>query len=233
MRYCHSHRNKSNIMQHSFTEENYLKIIHSLSGPQGAEVSTNALAEGTATRAASVTDMLKKLAEKELINYKKYQGVTLTPLGEKLALKVIRKHRLWEVFLVETLGFGWDEVHDIAEELEHIPSDRLVERLAAFLGNPQYDPHGDPIPDAKGNMPTADYLKLSDVEEGDKVLMMGVLEHATPFLQHLDRSGLMLGCAMEIKEINDYDKSALIQIDGVKTLFISQEVSKNLLVQKV
>jgi len=220
-------------MQHSFTEENYLKIIHNLSGPEGAEVSTNALAEGTATRAASVTDMLKKLAEKDLINYKKYQGVTLTPTGEKLALKIIRKHRLWEVFLVETLGFGWDEVHDIAEELEHIPSDRLMERLAAFLGHPQFDPHGDPIPDAKGNMPTADYLKLSEVDEGDKVRMMGVLEHTTPFLQHLDRSGLMLGCEMEIKETNDYDKSALVQIDGVKTLFLSQEVSKNLLVQRV
>ncbi|MPR33236.1 metal-dependent transcriptional regulator [Salmonirosea aquatica] len=220
-------------MQHSFTEENYLKIIHNLSGPEGTEVSTNALAEGTATRAASVTDMLKKLAEKDLIHYKKYQGVTLTPTGEKLALKIIRKHRLWEVFLVETLGFGWDEVHDIAEELEHIPSDRLVERLAAFLGNPQFDPHGDPIPDAKGNMPAADYLKLSELHEGDKVLMMGVLEHATPFLQHLDRSGLMLGCEMEIKEINEYDKSALVQIDGVKTLFISQEVSKHLLVQRV
>ena len=220
-------------MQHSFTEENYLKIIHNLSGPEGAEVSTNALAEGTATRAASVTDMLKKLAEKELINYKKYQGVTLTPPGEKLALKIIRKHRLWEVFLVEKLGFGWDEVHDIAEELEHIPSDRLVERLAAFLGHPQFDPHGDPIPDAKGNMPAADYLKLSEVEEGNKVRMMGVLEHTTAFLQHLDRSGLMLGCEMEIKETNEYDKSALVQIDGIKTLFLSQEVSKNLLVQRV
>ena len=220
-------------MQHSFTEENYLKIIHSLSGPDNAEVSTNALAEGTSTRAASVTDMLKKLAEKELINYKKYQGVTLTPLGEKLALKIIRKHRLWEVFLVEKLGFGWDEVHDIAEELEHIPSDRLMDRLAVFLGNPQFDPHGDPIPDAKGNMPTADYLKLSEVEEGDTVRMMGVLEHTTPFLQHLDRSGLMLGCEMEIKETNDYDRSALVQIDGVKTLFLSQEVSKNILVQRI
>lgn len=220
-------------MQHSFTEENYLKIIHSLSGPDNIEVSTNALAEGTSTRAASVTDMLKKLAEKELINYKKYQGVTLTPMGEKLALKIIRKHRLWEVFLVEKLGFGWDEVHDIAEELEHIPSDRLMDRLAAFLGNPQFDPHGDPIPDAKGNMPTADYLKLSEVEAGDMVRMMGVLEHTTPFLQHLDRSGLMLGCEMEIKETNDYDKSALVQIDRVKTLFLSQEVSKNILVQRI
>lgn len=220
-------------MANSFTEENYLKIIHNLSGSEGVEVSTNALAEGTSTRAASVTDMLKKLAEKELINYKKYQGVTLTETGEKLALKIIRKHRLWEVFLVETLGFGWDEVHDIAEELEHIPSDRLVDRLAAFLGNPQFDPHGDPIPDAKGNMPTADYRKLSEVEAGEKVAIMGVLDHETPFLQHLDRSGIMLGCRLEVKEINNYDKSALVLIDDVKTLFISQEVSKNLLVQRL
>lgn len=220
-------------MQNSFTEENYLKIIHNLSGPEGADVSTNALAEGTATRAASVTDMLRKLAEKDLIHYKKYQGVRLTLKGEKLALKVIRKHRLWEVFLVETLGFGWDEVHDIAEELEHIPSDRLVERLDTFLGNPQFDPHGDPIPDAKGNMPTPNYLKLSDLTEGEKVLMMGVLEHAPSFLQHLDRSGIMLGCEMEVKEINDYDKSAMIVIDQLKTVFISQEVSKNLLVQRL
>ncbi|TDB64238.1 metal-dependent transcriptional regulator [Arundinibacter roseus] len=219
-------------MQNSFTEENYLKIIHSLSGPEGAEVSTNALAEGTATRAASVTDMLKKLAEKDLIHYKKYQGVRLTPKGEKVALKVIRRHRLWEVFLVEKLGFGWDEVHDIAEELEHIPSDRLVERLDTFLGTPRFDPHGDPIPDAKGNMPLSDYLKLSDVAAGDTVLMMGVTEHAPAFLQHLDRSGIMLGCEIAVQEINEYDKSALVLIDKTKTLFISQEVSKNLLVQR-
>jgi DtxR family transcriptional regulator, Mn-dependent transcriptional regulator len=221
------------VMQNSFTEENYLKIIHNLSGPEGIDVSTNALAEGTATRAASVTDMLRKLAEKDLIHYKKYQGVRLTPKGEKLALKVIRKHRLWEVFLVETLGFGWDEVHDIAEELEHIPSDRLVERLDAFLGNPQFDPHGDPIPDAKGNMPTANYLKLSEVPEGERVLMMGVLEHAPSFLQYLDRSGITLGCEMVVKEINDYDKSALVVLAQDKTLFISQDVSKNLLVQRL
>lgn len=220
-------------MQNSFTEENYLKIIHNLSGTEGADVSTNALAESTSTRAASVTDMLKKLAEKNLIHYKKYQGVRLTEKGERVALKVIRKHRLWEVFLVEKLGFGWDEVHDIAEELEHIPSDRLVERLDAFLGNPRFDPHGDPIPDAKGNMPIADYLKLSEVQQGDQLLMMGVLEHASPFLQHLDRSGLTLGCKLEVLETNDYDKSAMVSINQARTLFISHEVSKNILVQRL
>ena len=220
-------------MQNSFTEENYLKIIHALSGRDGLEVSTNALAESTATRAASVTDMLRKLAEKGLINYKKYQGVTLTESGEKVAINVIRKHRLWEVFLVEKLGFGWDEVHDIAEELEHIPSEILVEKLDSYLGNPRFDPHGDPIPDSKGNLMDPDYLILTDLKIGEKVLMKGVLDHAPSFLQHLDRTGITLGCVLELTEINEYDKSASVRINNGQTLFISLEVSKNLLVQRL
>lgn len=219
-------------MQNSFTEENYLKIIHALSGRDGVEVSTNALAESTATRAASVTDMLRKLSEKGLIHYKKYQGVRLTEVGEKVAINVIRKHRLWEVFLVKKLGFGWDEVHEIAEELEHITSDTLVDRLDTFLGNPRFDPHGDPIPDAKGNLMEPDYAILTDVEIGIPVFMMGVTEHAPSYLQHLDRSGITLGCCIEVKEINEYDKSSTIVIDGGEPLFISYEVSKNLLVQR-
>jgi len=220
-------------MQNSFTEENYLKIIHALSGRDGLEVSTNALAESTATRAASVTDMLRKLAEKGLINYKKYQGVTLTESGEKVAINVIRKHRLWEVFLVEKLGFGWDEVHDIAEELEHIPSEILVEKLDSYLGHPRFDPHGDPIPDSKGNLMDPDYLILTDLKIGEKVLMKGVLDHAPSFLQHLDRTGITLGCILELTEINEYDKSASVRINNEQTLFISLEVSKNLLVQRL
>jgi DtxR family Mn-dependent transcriptional regulator len=219
-------------MQNSFTEENYLKIIHALSGREGVEVSTNALAESTATRAASVTDMLRKLSEKGLIHYKKYQGVRLTEIGEKVAINVIRKHRLWEVFLVKKLGFGWHEVHEIAEELEHITSDELVDRLDTFLGNPRFDPHGDPIPDAKGNLMEPDYAILTEVEIGIPVYMMGVTEHAPSYLQHLDRSGITLGCRIEIKEINEYDKSSIIVIDGGEPLFISYEVAKNLLVQR-
>ncbi|QRR03462.1 metal-dependent transcriptional regulator [Dyadobacter sandarakinus] len=220
-------------MQNSFTEENYLKIIHSLSGRDGQEVSTNALAESTATRAASVTDMLRKLAEKGLIHYKKYQGVRLTDEGERVAIKVIRKHRLWEVFLVEKLGFGWDEVHDIAEELEHIPSEILVEKLDTFLGHPRFDPHGDPIPDSKGNLTEPDYRILADVHCGEKVLMMGVLDHAPAFLQHLDKTGITLGSVLEVLEVNEYDKSSSVQINDGQTLFISLDVSKNLLVQRV
>src|SRR6185312_6510017 len=133
----------------TFTEENYLKAIYHLS-TQEENVSTNQIAVSLNTKAASVTDMLKKLADKELINYAKYQGVTLTVQGEKVALNIVRKHRLWEYFLVEKLNFKWDEVHDVAEELEHISSRELVDRLDDFMGNPKYDPHGDPTPDRHG-----------------------------------------------------------------------------------
>ena len=215
---------------HSFTEENYLKTIYYLANRQEGEVSTNALAEMTATRAASVKDMLRKLADKQLIHYRKYQGVRLTDEGERLALQIIRRHRLWEVFLVEKLGFGWDEVHEIAEELEHVRSEELVTRLDTFLGHPQFDPHGDPIPTPAGQMPEMGYRKLSEVGISDNVRLMAVLEHSAEFLQHLDRSGLTLGCAVTIAEINGFDKSVLVQTESGRTVFVSQEVAKNLLV---
>lgn len=214
----------------SFTEENYLKIIYGLSCGQTEDVTTNALAERTQTKAASVTDMLRKLAEKELIHYKKYQGVRLTGQGERVALRVIRKHRLWEVFLVEKLGFSWDEVHPMAEELEHISSDALVERLDAFLGHPAADPHGDPIPTPDGTMPPADYRPLAETSPGAKVVMMGVSEHAPAFLQHLARSGLVLGCELEIAEVNAFDKSLHLRINGADPQFISHDVARHVLV---
>jgi DtxR family Mn-dependent transcriptional regulator len=214
----------------SFTEENYLKTIYYLATRQAGEVSTNALAEMTATKAASVTDMLRKLADKQLIHYKKYQGVRLTEEGERLALQVIRRHRLWEVFLVEKLGFGWDAVHEIAEELEHVRSAELVSRLDTFLGCPQFDPHGDPIPTPAGDMPETGYRKLSDAIAGENVRLMAVLEHSTEFLQHLDHSDLTLGCTVTVSEINAFDKSVLVTIDSGRAVFVSYEVAKNLLV---
>ena len=214
----------------SFTEENYLKTIYYLATRQAGEVSTNALAEMTATKAASVTDMLRKLADKQLIHYKKYQGVRLTEEGERLALQVIRRHRLWEVFLVEKLGFGWDAVHEIAEELEHVRSAELVSRLDTFLGCPQFDPHGDPIPTPTGDMPETGYRKLSDATAGENVRLMAVLEHSTEFLQHLDHSDLTLGCAVTVSEINAFDKSVLVAVDNGRAVFVSYEVAKNLLV---
>lgn len=217
---------------HSFTEENYLKTIYYLSTRQEGEVTTNSLAEMTSTKAASVSDMLRKLSEKSLIHYKKYQGVRLTEEGKRLALKVIRRHRLWEVFLVEKLGFGWDEVHDMAEDLEHIRSEELVERLDAYLDYPQFDPHGDPIPSPAGQMPEVEYRKLSEIPVGQEVQVMGVLEHSTEFLQHLDKTGLNLGCKLNVQDANSFDKSISVQVNGEKLLFVSNEVARNLLVSR-
>jgi DtxR family transcriptional regulator, Mn-dependent transcriptional regulator len=215
----------------SFTEENYLKIIYKLSTETESEISTNAVAEQTQTKAASVTDMLRKLSEKQLVNYQKYQGVRLTALGEKVALSVIRKHRLWEVFLVEKLKFNWDEVHDIAEQLEHIDSEDLVQKLDEFLGFPKFDPHGDPIPDAQGRMPESGYKNLSEIPVNQKVVMMGVAQHSANFLQYLAKISINLGVKILITEINDFDKSLAIKIGDEKEYFISNEVAKNILVQ--
>ena len=215
----------------SFTEENYLKIIYKLSAETESEISTNAVAELTQTKAASVTDMLRKLSEKKLVNYQKYQGVRLTELGEKVALNVIRKHRLWEVFLVEKLKFNWDEVHEIAEQLEHIDSEELVQKLDDFLGFPKFDPHGDPIPDAQGHMPESSYKNLSEIVINQSVVMMGVAQHSVTFLQYLAKIGLQLGVEICVFEINDFDKSLTIKIGGEKEVFISTEGAKNVLVK--
>lgn len=219
-------------MSNSFTEENYLKIIYHLSTEiDGAEVSTNAVAEMANTKAASVSDMLKKLADKKLVNYQKYQGVTLTKLGKTIALKVIRRHRLWEVFLLEKLHFTWDEVHLIAEELEHINSDKLVEKLDEYLGFPKFDPHGDPIPDETGKLPATLYQNLGTLNIGENGILMGVSEHTPAFLKHLAKIGLNLGCRLEIKDKNEFDNSVLIKINEEIEQFLSFEVSKHLLIK--
>ncbi|MBC7758846.1 MAG: metal-dependent transcriptional regulator [Phormidesmis sp. FL-bin-119] len=215
---------------HSFTEENYLKAIYHLSDQSNSGVSTNAIAEVTNTKAASVTDMLKKLADKKLINYIKYQGVTLTEIGLKAALNIIRKHRLWEVFLVEKLGFKWDEVHDIAEELEHINSAMLIERLDDFLGNPAADPHGDPIPDRTGNFLHKKLVKVSEMKQGQAGTISGVNEHSSVFLKHLEKLGLTLGTKIIIAELVEFDGSIMLAVDKKKEITISREVAKNILV---
>ncbi len=213
----------------SFTEENYLKAIFHLSEQEnGKLVSTNDLAEIMQTRAASVTDMLKKLSEKKYIHYKKYQGVALTAEGNSIALKIIRKHRLWEVFLVEKLGFKWDEIHDLAEQLEHIKSQKLTDRLDTFLGHPEFDPHGDPIPNAEGVMPTIRAVKLSEVETGQNFTIMGVSEDSSTFLQHLDRLGLKLGLELKLADISDFDQSLELELDNGQSIRVSSEVARNI-----
>jgi DtxR family transcriptional regulator, Mn-dependent transcriptional regulator len=214
----------------SFTEENYLKAIYHLSNDDGSVVTTNRISETINTTPASVSDMLKKLAEKKLISYIKYQGATLTESGRKAATSIIRKHRLWEVFLVDKLGFKWDEVHDMAEELEHINSSELINRLDEFLGFPKNDPHGDPIPDNEGKFHHKQLTKVSKLPVGQKGTISGVSEHSSVFLQFLEKTGLTLGTVLSIKEVMEFDGSVLLFIDNSKEITISREVAKNILV---
>ena len=214
----------------SFTEENYLKVIYHLSVISNP-VQTNAIAERVQTKAASVTDMIKKLSEKELVNYVKYQGVTLTEAGKLTAINIVRRHRLWEVFLVEKLNFKWDQVHEVAEELEHIKSTLLVERLDEFLEFPKVDPHGDPIPDQNGNFADLSFIKLSKLKMKERGTITGVSEHSSPFLKHLEKLGLTLGKRIEISEIIDFDGSVELLIDDRK-INISKEVAKHILIRK-
>lgn len=216
----------------SFTEENYLKAIYKLIEQSDSAVSTNAIAEKMKTKAASVTDMLKKLSDKKLINYQKYQGVTLSNKGEKVALSVIRKHRLWEMFLLEKLNFKWDEVHDVAEQLEHIDSDKLVEQIDKFLNYPKFDPHGDPIPDANGKIQSQKSKSIALYKKNDTLVMTGVVDHTPAFLQYLDKSGLALGDEIKIKDVVFFDRSLQITINKKETIFISNEVAKNILAIK-
>lgn len=214
----------------TFSEENYLKTIYHLTHFSEMEVSTNAIAEKVETKASSVTDMLKKLADKGLLNYIKYQGVSLTEKGKLMAKMIVRKHRLWEVFLVEKLDFSWDEVHDIAEQLEHIKSEKLINKLDDFLGNPTEDPHGDPIPDANGNIIKIEKLLLSELSQNQIGICVGVKDSSADFLKYLDKNGIALGSKIEILVKEDFDLSLKIKVNS-KELMISNKIASNLFVK--
>jgi len=214
----------------TFSEENYLKTIYHLTTLTNSEVSTNAIAEKIETKASSVTDMLKKLADKDLVNYKKYQGVSLTEKGKLSAKMIVRKHRLWEVFLVEKLQFCWDEVHDIAEQLEHIKSDKLINKLDDFLGNPTVDPHGDPIPNAIGEINIVEKYLISELSENQIGICIGVKDTSSSFLKYLDKQGIALGSKIEIVSKETFDLSLKIIIDS-KELIISNKIAANLFVK--
>ena len=216
----------------TYTEENYLKTIYKLLEKQSGPISTNDIAGQIKTKAASVTDMLKKLSAKKLIHYKKYQGVTLSEKGKKTALNIIRKHRLWEVFLVKKLQFKWDEVHDIAEQLEHIQSDKLVKQVDKFLNFPKFDPHGDPIPDENGKLSEKKSFLLSELTENEQGVMTGVVDHSDSFLRYLDSIEVALGNEIRVKKTEYYDKSFCVSIGKRKILYFSNEVARNILVEK-
>jgi DtxR family Mn-dependent transcriptional regulator len=216
----------------TYSEENYLKIIYHLSTVSKTEISTNAIAQEMQTKASSVTDMLKKLAEKELVSYQKYQGVSLTDKGFFAAKMIVRKHRLWEVFLVEKLDFTWDEVHEIAEELEHIQSDKLINKLDEFLDFPSKDPHGDPIPDKNGNIVKVEKQLLSELEINKTGICVGVKDSSTSFLQYLDKQKIALGSKIKIIEKESFDNSLTIEINGNK-LLITNKIASNLFIKTV
>lgn len=214
----------------SFAEENYLKAVYHLSDAGDLDVSTNAIAEEMNTKAASVSDMLRRLSSKELVIYKKYQGVKISESGKKSALQVIRKHRLWEVFLVEKLKFNWDQVHEIAEQLEHIKSPLLIQRLDEFLGHPKFDPHGDPIPDENGLFKEKPQISLSEVAINETGIVVAVKDTNPLFLQHLDKVGIYLGAKTKIIDKVQFDGSMEILVDSKNKLFISKEIAQNVLV---
>lgn len=213
-------------------EENYLKVIYHLSLTEEEGISTNAIANKMDTKASSVTDMLKKLSEKELINYKKYKGVFITQNGKLTAKMIIRKHRLWEVFLVEKLNFNWDEVHELAEELEHIKSEKLINALDKFLGFPKEDPHGDPIPNANGEIFVREKELLSETQVSKKYMCVGVKDTSSVFLQYLDRQNISLGTSFIVTAIEMFDQSVSIEING-HPLTLSKVVAQNLFVKQI
>ncbi len=215
----------------SQSEENYIKTVYHLSIDFDGGISTNAIAKALETKASSVTDMVKKLSEKEVVIYKKYQGVTLTDFGKEVAASIIRKHRLWEVFLVDKLNFSWDEVHEVAEQLEHIKSPKLISELDAFLGYPKQDPHGDPIPDAEGNIHQINKKLLSLLSVGEEGVCVGVDDTSSEFLKFLDKQGIGLGNRIKIVEIEPFDGSFVIEVNE-KVLTISNKIASNLYIQK-
>lgn len=215
----------------SFTEENYLKAIFKIAEKNNKPAGTNAIASEMNTSPASVTDMLKRLSEKELINYQKYKGVSLSAKGSKIATNLIRKHRLWESFLVNKLEFTWDKVHDIAEQMEHIKSKELVSRLDEYLDYPKFDPHGDPIPNADGKFTLRAQVLLSLMRKGEEGIVIGVREHDDEFLRFLNHKNIKLGSEIRIIDKNDYDKSLAVQVDG-QDLMITEKVSKQIFVKK-
>jgi len=215
------------------SEENHLKEIYHLSIESNKPVSTNAIADQLNTKAASVTDMIQKLANKGLASYYKYKGVRLTQTGDKEALNVVRKHRLWEVFLVKELNFNWNEVHEIAEQLEHIRSPELIIRLDKFLNHPKFDPHGDPIPDANGVMASSPTVTLNMLKPGDICKVICAKDSSSDLLLYLDKVNICLGATIEIIDHLDFDGSYDVKVNNSNSITLSSKVAENIYIDKI
>jgi DtxR family Mn-dependent transcriptional regulator len=215
----------------SHTEENYLKAIYNLYKTPNKNISTSEIAEKLNTAPATVTDMMQKLAEKKLIKYEKYKGVGLSKSGATIAALIVRKHRIWETFLVNTLGFKWDEVHPMAEQLEHIQSDELINRIDQHLNYPKMDPHGDPIPDKNGIMPTLKTKPLSDCFINNTVTVISMADQSTPFLKLIEHFKIELGSKINVIDKLVFDNSMEIKVDNDKSLMISQLVACKIIVK--
>ena len=216
----------------SQAEENYIKAIYSLETQSDKGVSTNLIAEKMQTKASSVTDMIKKLSEKKLVVYKRYQGVQLSEKGKKVAILIVRKHRLWESFLVDKLNFSWDEVHNIAEQLEHIKSEELIERLDRFLEYPSVDPHGDPIPDKDGNIKKRSKVKLSALKENEQSILLSVKDSSADFLKYLNKKKIAIGNTIKVLSVEPFDRSMHIEMNS-KQFIISENVAENLYLKNI
>ena len=217
-------------MELTVAEENYLKAIYHLSDGGKKSVSTNDIASEMKNKPASVSDMLRKLGEKEVIEYRKYYGLQITESGKRYALQTIRKHRLWEVFLVEKLNFAWDEVHEVAEQLEHIHSPLLIQRLDAYLNYPKFDPHGDPIPDEFGDVRSRPRVQINEMEINQTGQIVAVEDSSAAFLRYLDKVGAYIGARIKILDKVEFDGSVEILVDQKKTIFMSKDVASNILV---
>ena len=216
------------MLNYSTSEENYIKAIYHLQGD--VSVTTNQLAAELKTRPASVTDMMKKLRSKKLVHYEAYKGFRLTAEGKKLALLIVRRHRLWEFFLAEKLRFSWDEVHEVAEDLEHVSNVKLIDKLDEYLGFPRFDPHGDPIPDAQGKIETAKQVCLTDLTPGKSGIVCYVSDQSSEMLDLLGHKNIGMGTRIEVKRVFQFDHSLEIKVKQ-QTETISEQLARNIYVK--
>lgn len=220
------------MINYTTSEENYIKAIYRLQQQDGT-VTTSGLARELKTRPASVTDMMKKLKAKKLLNYKPYKGFHLTPGGDKVALMIVRRHRLWEFFLAEKLKFTWDEVHEVAEHLEHVSDKKLIDKLDAFLGFPRVDPHGDPIPDASGRIESIRNTCLTQWPLHQPAIVSNVKDQSSTLLELLEHKKIAIGSRLEIKKRFSFDGSLELKTGRLPAFTISKQLAENIFVHPV